>query len=89
MIMECLSVTNSNLFEKEGSFFMKLALVNEILKFWKPERRPLMAYSTFAHLSQKVFCFARMRICTSVTEHEVARAKNLLKTNILMQLDGV
>merc|ERR1712091_116764 len=29
-----------------------------------------------------------MRICTSVTEHEVARAKNLLKTNILMQLDG-
>ena len=31
----------------------------------------------------------RMRICTSVTEHEVARAKNLLKTNILMQLDGM
>ena len=29
-----------------------------------------------------------MRICTSVTESEVARAKNLLKTNILMQLDG-
>ena len=29
-----------------------------------------------------------MRICTSVTEHEVARAKNLLKTSILMQLDG-
>jgi len=30
-----------------------------------------------------------MRICTSVTDHEVARAKNLLKTNILMQLDGM
>jgi len=29
-----------------------------------------------------------MRICTSITDHEVARAKNLLKTNILMQLDG-
>ena len=34
------------------------------------------------------FCLSRMRICTSVTDHEVARAKNLLKTNILMQLDG-
>lgn len=30
-----------------------------------------------------------MRICTSITDHEVARAKNLLKTNILMQLDGM
>lgn len=32
---------------------------------------------------------SRMRICTSITDHEVARAKNLLKTNILMQLDGM
>ncbi|XP_077982614.1 mitochondrial-processing peptidase subunit beta-like [Glandiceps talaboti] len=29
-----------------------------------------------------------MRICTSVTESEVDRAKNLLKTNMLLQLDG-
>ncbi|XP_071960336.1 mitochondrial-processing peptidase subunit beta-like [Antedon mediterranea] len=29
-----------------------------------------------------------MRMCTSVTETEVERAKNLLKTNILLQLDG-
>lgn len=32
-------------------------------------------------------CF-RMRLCTNVTESEVARAKNLLKTNMLLQLDG-
>lgn len=32
--------------------------------------------------------FFRMRLCTSVTENEVARAKNLLKTNMLLQLDG-
>ncbi|PSN52564.1 Mitochondrial-processing peptidase subunit beta [Blattella germanica] len=29
-----------------------------------------------------------MRICTSVTEGEVARARSLLKTNMLLQLDG-
>jgi len=29
-----------------------------------------------------------MRICTSITEFEVNRAKNLLKTNMLLQLDG-
>ncbi|XP_013772662.1 mitochondrial-processing peptidase subunit beta-like [Limulus polyphemus] len=29
-----------------------------------------------------------MRLCTSVTEGEVSRAKNLLKTNMLLQLDG-
>uniref|UniRef100_A0A4W3IVF0 Mitochondrial-processing peptidase subunit beta n=1 Tax=Callorhinchus milii TaxID=7868 RepID=A0A4W3IVF0_CALMI len=29
-----------------------------------------------------------MRLCTSVTEAEVARARNLLKTNMLLQLDG-
>lgn len=29
-----------------------------------------------------------MRLCTSVTEAEVARAKNLLRTNMLLQLDG-
>uniref|UniRef100_A0A670J3Y8 Mitochondrial-processing peptidase subunit beta n=1 Tax=Podarcis muralis TaxID=64176 RepID=A0A670J3Y8_PODMU len=29
-----------------------------------------------------------IRLCTSVTESEVARAKNLLKTNMLLQLDG-
>lgn len=32
--------------------------------------------------------FFRVRLCTSVTENEVARAKNLLKTNMLLQLDG-
>lgn len=32
--------------------------------------------------------FFRIRLCTSVTENEVARAKNLLKTNMLLQLDG-
>lgn len=30
----------------------------------------------------------RIRLCTSVTDCEVARAKNLLKTNMLLQLDG-
>ena len=29
-----------------------------------------------------------MRLCTNVTEFEVDRAKNLLKTNVLLQLDG-
>ena len=29
-----------------------------------------------------------MYMCTSVTESEVTRAKNLLKTNMLLQLDG-
>lgn len=29
-----------------------------------------------------------MRMCTSITEFEVNRAKNLLKTNMLLQLDG-
>ena len=29
-----------------------------------------------------------MRLCTNVTEFEVERAKNLLKTNMLLQLDG-
>jgi mitochondrial-processing peptidase subunit beta len=29
-----------------------------------------------------------MRLCTMITEHEVERAKNLLKTNMLLQLDG-
>ncbi|KAJ9587733.1 hypothetical protein L9F63_018841 [Diploptera punctata] len=29
-----------------------------------------------------------MRLCTSVTEGEVERARNLLKTNMLLQLDG-
>lgn len=28
------------------------------------------------------------RLCTSVTTNEVERAKNLLKTNMLLQLDG-
>merc|ERR1719402_1345820 len=41
-------------------------------------------------IDNMVYCIQKewMRICTTVTEHEVARAKNLLKTNILMQLDG-
>lgn len=30
----------------------------------------------------------RISLCTSVTEGEVARAKNLLKTNMLLHLDG-
>ncbi len=29
-----------------------------------------------------------MRLCTSITEKEVNRAKNILKTNMLLQLDG-
>ena len=28
------------------------------------------------------------RMCTSITDFEVDRAKNLLKTNMLLQLDG-
>ena len=30
----------------------------------------------------------RHRLCTSVTDFEVERGKNLLKTNLLLQLDG-
>ena len=30
----------------------------------------------------------RMRLCSSITEAEVDRAKKLLKTNLLLQLDG-
>lgn len=33
-------------------------------------------------------CKEWMRLCNSVTEAEVNRAKNLLKTNLLLQLDG-
>ena len=29
-----------------------------------------------------------MKLCTSVTDAEVTRAKNLLRTNMLLQLDG-
>lgn len=29
-----------------------------------------------------------MKLCSSVTEAEVTRAKNLLRTNMLLQLDG-
>ena len=32
--------------------------------------------------------FGRNRICTEATEAEVARAKNVFKTNLFMQLDG-
>ena len=35
-----------------------------------------------------LFLSARMRLCSSVTEFEVERAKNLLKTNMLLMLDG-
>ena len=30
-----------------------------------------------------------MRICTSITDAEVERARNVLKTNMLFQLDGM
>lgn len=33
-------------------------------------------------------CTEWMRLCNNVTEAEVNRAKNLLKTNLLLQLDG-
>lgn len=29
-----------------------------------------------------------MRLCTNVTDFEVERAKNILRTNLLLQLDG-
>lgn len=32
--------------------------------------------------------FMWMKLCTNITEAEVQRAKNLLKTNMLLQLDG-
>lgn len=41
--------------------------------------------SNLPHLPQISF---RVRLSTSVTDSEVARAKNLLKTNMLLQLDG-
>lgn len=39
-------------------------------------------------LKTKTWLSCRMSLCTSVTESEVARAKNLLKTNMLLHLDG-
>lgn len=33
------------------------------------------------------FCF-RMRLCNNVTDLEVRRAKNILKANLLLLLDG-
>ena len=47
-----------------------------------------MCVSMWGFFVNVSFVALRMRICTTVSEHEVARAKNLLKTNILMQLDG-
>ncbi|XP_053376902.1 mitochondrial-processing peptidase subunit beta-like [Mercenaria mercenaria] len=32
--------------------------------------------------------FQKMRLCTNITDFEVERAKRLLKTNLLLQLDG-
>ncbi|KAF7228897.1 mitochondrial-processing peptidase subunit beta [Nothobranchius furzeri] len=40
--------------------------------------------SDMMHFTQREW----MSLCTSVTEAEVARAKNLLKTNMLLHLDG-
>lgn len=47
-----------------------------------------MYYLLSNYLVIPVLQMFRMRLCTSVTESEVARAKNLLKTNMLLQLDG-
>jgi len=33
--------------------------------------------------------WCRKHICTHVTEAEVARARNVFKTNLFMQLDGM
>ena len=43
-----------------------------------------MKADDFVHLLQ----FTWMKICNQVTESEVNRAKNLLKTNMMLQLDG-
>ncbi|XP_003489837.1 mitochondrial-processing peptidase subunit beta [Bombus impatiens] len=43
-----------------------------------------MEIEWFVHNVQREW----MRLCTSVTEKEVERAKNILKTNMLLQLDG-
>ena len=40
------------------------------------------------NLREKYILIFRMRLCTSVTEAEVTRAKNMLKTNMLLQFDG-
>ncbi|XP_041975371.1 mitochondrial-processing peptidase subunit beta [Aricia agestis] len=41
-------------------------------------------------LDDFMYCLQKewMKLCTTVTEGEVERAKNLLKTNMLLQLDG-
>ena len=36
----------------------------------------------------RINVFERIKLCTQVTESEVTRAKNLLRTNMLLQLDG-
>ena len=56
----------------------------------------MILYTTFkrnGECSIKVFnvtciLFGRNRICIEPTEAEVARAKNVFKTNLFMQLDG-
>jgi len=49
-------------------------------------------YFVADHMKAEEFVFQTqyqwMKICNQVTESEVTRAKNLLKTNMLLQLDG-
>ena len=55
----------------------------------------MISYSTFKRNGRRYLTFEcclhsvdRNRICTQATEAEVARAKNVFKTNLFMQLDG-
>ena len=56
----------------------------------------MILYLTFKRNGKQYLMFGcysyfvdRNRICTQATEAEVARAKNVFKTNLFMQLDGI
>lgn len=58
---------------------IKYVLFNEFHKVW---------YILLMVLLCLLFYVRRMRLCFSVTEAEVERAKNVFRTSLFMQLDG-
>ena len=58
---------------------IKYVLFNEFHKVWYILLMVLLCLLFYVH---------RMRLCFSVTEAEVERAKNVFRTSLFMQLDG-
>ncbi|KAH0616472.1 hypothetical protein JD844_027594 [Phrynosoma platyrhinos] len=70
-----------------------IAIAVEAAGWCHPDTLPLMVANTLIgnwdrSFGGGVLFIVKIRLCTSITESEVARAKNLLKTNMLLQLDG-